>query len=308
MTDQMFSTRTAPWMKLGELVDRPQTAAEAAQLAKMNFTVSLSDVFIGEDKRQVKGQKAVTADDNGQFFGFVSGERYHVLQYEEAFGFMDQINPTYIAAGHLRNRSQGFMVVETAMEMNVLGGEDPHNLYAVLRTSHDCSRAVEISIMPLRGRCMNQLTLKSFAKNVQQKWSIKHLKSMKERLSAATDTIAKMDVYATRFATMVEKMAQTQISVDAGRKILETVIKQPTGKTERVERQYTERLDQIIALWNDSPTVGYPSTGWGLVNAVSEQYDWHRQAGTPESRFLGALQGSTHNAINDVAARVLSHG
>lgn len=311
--DQMFSTRTAPWVKLGELLDRPQTAAEAAEKGKMNFTVSLRPVFFqphpenpGFGVKEIPNRRAVVCDDNDQFMGFASGDRYNILNYGEAFGFMDSINPHFIAAGTLRNRTQGFMVVETGQTVEVLGGEDPHQLYAVLRTSHDCTRAVELSVMMLRGKCMNQLTLRSFMKGVDQRWSVKHLKSMKERLAEATNTVSRMSKYSERFVELVDKMASTQIDKDTAHNILKIVIPQPKGKTERVERQYTERLDQIMNLWSTSPTVGYAGTGWGLVNAVSEQFDWYRQGGTPESRFLGALAGNTHKAINDVAAQVLA--
>ena len=313
MTDQMFSTRTAPWMKLGALVDRPQTAMEAAEKGGMNFTVSLRPVYVDvsmaghvTDLRPIDNRKAVMADDNNQFMGFASGDRYNILNYGEAFGFMDAINPHFVAAGNLRDRKQGFMVVETGQTVDVLGGDDPHQMYAVLRTSHDCTRAVELSVMMLRGKCMNQLTLKSFMKGVEQRWSIKHLKSMKERLAEATNTVARMDLYGKRFEELASKMASTKIEKDTAHDILKIVIPQPKGKTERVERQYIERLDQIMNLWETSPTVGYAGTGWGLVNAVSEQFDWYRQGGTPESRFLGALAGGTHKAINDVAAQVLA--
>lgn len=307
--DQMFSTRTAPWMKLGELVDRPQTAMEAAEKGGMNFTVSLLPTKFtkpnGEDV-VIDNRRAVVADDNFQFMGFASGDRYNILNYGEAFGFMDAINPHFVAAGNLRDRKQGFMVVETGQTVNVLGGDDPHQMYAVLRTSHDCTRAVELSVMMLRGKCMNQLTLKSFMKGVEQRWSIKHLKSMKERLAEATNTVARMSKYSERFVELVDKMAATKIEKDTARDILKIVIQQPSGKTERVERQYADRLGQIMELWSTSPTVGYAGTGWGLVNAVSEQFDWYRQGGTAESRFLGALAGNTHKAINDTAAQVLA--
>lgn len=313
MTDQMFSTRTAPWMKLGALVDRPQTAAEAAEKGGMNFTVSLKQVaYLAEttedvnEFKMIDSRRAVVADDNGQFMGFASGERYNILNYGEAFGFMDSINPHFVAAGNLRDRRQGFMVVDTGQTVNVLGGEDPHELFAVLRTSHDCSRAVELSVMMLRGKCMNQLTLKSFMKGVEQRWSIKHLKSMKERLAAATDSVARISKYSDRFVELVDKMADKKISPDNGREMLKSVLPKPAGTTERVERQYAERLNQIMNLWETSPTVGYAGTGWGLVNAVSEHFDWYRQGGTPESRFLGALQGTTHNTVNNLAMRVLA--
>jgi hypothetical protein len=153
---------------------------------------------------------------------------------------------------------------------------------------------------------MNQLTLKSFSKGAEQRWSIKHLKSMKDRLAAATDTIARMDKYGNRFEQMVNTMARTPIATDTAREMIKIVIPQPAGKTERVERQYADRIDQIMGLWETSPTVGYAGTGWGLVNAVSEHFDWYRQGGTPESRFLGALSGDTHKVINNMTAQVLA--
>lgn len=320
MTDTQFSTREVPWMKLGKLVDEPKTAAEAAKMAKLDFTVSLSPVYAdrtvtNEDgtitlkPRLIAGRKAVMADDNDDFMGFVSTSSYHSLQYGEAFDFMDSINPTYVAAGGLRSRRQGFMVVKPipVNDIKILGGDDPHQLYAVLRTSHDCSRATEVSVMMLRGKCMNQLTLQAFSKDARYRWSIKHTSTQAAKLKEAQESLVNIGVYVKRYATNVTRLADTPVSEAKADKLLRIVIPQPKGKTQRTEDQYESRISKMLELFATSPQVGFAGTGWGLVNSVSEYFEWHRTGGTPESRFLNALEGQTHKKLNKTAMLVLSN-
>lgn len=322
-----FSTREVPWMKIGRIEDQPKTAAEAAELGGLNFTVSLKDVgWIPEDAtdptyaavfpnsggfgtfRKIPHRKAVIADDNGDFMGFVSTSMYKSLQYAEAFNFMDTLGRPYVAAGALRGRRQGFMVVQPDVDLKVLGGEDPHDLFAVLRTSHDSSRAVEVSVMPLRGRCMNQLTLRSFAVGIPHRWSIKHTSTMHAKLAEAQKSLKNIGIYAKRYEELADKLANINVTEAKARKLLEIVIPMPrTGKTERTQVQHTDRLNAVLSLWSSSPTVAYAGTGWGLVNAVSEYFDWYRVGGTPESRFIGALEGQTHKNLNKVAGLLLSN-
>ena len=312
--NQQFSVREVPWMKLGKLVDeKAVTAKEAAELAGLDFDVELCDVAyvsgtIGQNPifKPIPTRKAVVARDNGDFMGFASSKMYQTLQYSEAFSFMDTISPKYVAAGGLRKRRQGFMVVKPELELNVLDGEDPHDLFAVLRTSHDCSRGIEVSVMPLRGRCMNQLTLRTFSKSAQYRWSIKHTTTMAAKLKEAQDSLQKIGLYAKRFEEIALRLANVAVAEDKARNLLKIVIPQPNGKTERTEEQWKDRLNSIIDLWQTAPTVAYAGTGWGLVNAVSEHYDWKRTGGTPESRFLNALEGETHKKVNKMAGLLLS--
>lgn len=312
--DTQFSTREVPWMKLGKLVDQPVTAKEAAKLANLDFTVSLREVYFKNTNftqygniTHITGRKAVVADDNNDFMGFVSSSKYHSLQYGEAFSFMDGINPVYVAGGGLRSRRQGFMVAElpTVKNINIVGS-DPHQLYVVLRTSHDCSRATEVSVMMLRNRCMNQMTLQSFSKDAVYRWSIKHTSSQAAKLAEAQKSLKNTSAYISSFALTANELVNKLLTGDQARSILRTVIKMPSGQTKRVEAQYEEKIEKIIDLFYNCDEVGYPGTGWGLVNAASEFYEWHRDGGTPESRFIGALEGQTHKVINGVASLVLA--
>lgn len=302
--DQAFSTRSVPWMKMGKLEEEAKSAAEAAELGGINFPVHEAPVYFmtkeeGKPPRYTKvdDRKAIVRTDTGDWLSIV-GKRYPVIQYGEAFDFMDAISPHFVAAGSLRKGRQAFMVIESPVGMNPFD-DDPHKLYAVLRTSHDCSRGLEVMVMPLRGRCMNQLTLKSFRKDVKHRWVVTHTGDVKSKLAAAQQSMIRLDQYAAAYVDNAQRLAAVKISDDTATEILKAVL------PDRPQREQT--ITRIISGWHHrSETIGFDGRGWGLVNAVSEYFEWDRVGGTPESRFLAALQGQTHTAINKTATRILT--
>ena len=54
---------------------------------------------------------------------------------------MDNGDAVYETAGSLRNGKQVFLTMKVPMEMKV-AGEDAHDLYIVLRTAHDGTKAI----------------------------------------------------------------------------------------------------------------------------------------------------------------------
>ncbi len=298
MTDTMFSTREVPWMKLGRLEEGAKTAAEAAELGGLNFDVEqrpLQWVDESGTAHSIADRRALVRKDTGDWLSIMSTD-YPVLQFGEAFDFMDGVNPSFVAAGVLKNGKQGFMVVK-GPKMNVLSGDDPHELFTVLRTSHDGSRAIEVAVMPLRSRCMNQLTLNSFAVGAQHRWAIRHTSSMKQKLADAHESLKKLDEYAAGYEHLANRLVNVQLDDVHAENVLKTVL------PDRPKRE--QQVTSIIDKWHTAETVGFDFTGWGLLNAVSEYFDWGRTGGTPESRFIGALQGSTHSALNRTAGELL---
>lgn len=297
----VFTTREVPWMKLGKLVEQPQTAAEAMQMANLDFTVSKLDAgFMTADGvwKPVGNRKAIVRDDTKEFFEFVSPE-YEVFQYVEAFDFMDTIKPRYVAAGSLKGGRQAFLVVEPDRPSVTVGGDDKHDIFVILRTSHDRSRAIEVALMPLRYRCMNQLTLRSFTSDAKYRWSISHTKSAREKLHQAQQVMAQLDEYTTEFQRLAERLMRSRPNEDEARKILKQYVT-PWAKGQ------DEVIDTIIHSWRENvETVGFNDTSWGLVSAVSDYYDWGRSRGTPESRFLNAVQGITHTTLNNITRELV---
>lgn len=308
-TDVQVSTREVPWMRLGRLADDVMTAKEAAEAGGLNFEIEKWALTAtspdGSTTLAVDQRTALVRKDTGQWVGIMS-KNYPILQYGEAFDFMDTVmsegdgTARYVAAGALRGGRQGFMVVKAPESFPVLDGDDPHDLYAVLRTSHDGSRAVEVSVMPLRHRCMNQLTLPSFAKGVPYRWAISHTSTMAAKLAEAKLSLANIGKYADAYRINALRLAAVKLNEENAIQILESVLPDRPRRTEQVTR--------IINTWHTSDTVGsrFDFTGWGLLNATSDYFDWGRTGGSPESRFVAALQGQTHKVIGQVAGRILS--
>lgn len=303
----MFSTREVPWMKLGTPINEPVDAATAARLGHMDFTVSLkrSGYDVGDGTWRPNGRWDVVADDTGESFDTATDE-YKIVQFGEAFAFMDKVNPRFVAAGTLMGRKQGFMVTQLPgaehLNLNLKGEEDPHELYAVLRTSHNRSRGLEIAVMALRGKCMNQLTLRSFTHDVQQRWSIRHVGNPQEKLIEAGRVLHGVERYAEEYASMAEELVEIDLLVDEVQSILKTVLPDKPKRDDQV--------NAIVEAWRtNTETVGFNGTGWGLVQATSEYFEWGRESGsrTPQSRLIGGLDGDTHKRTNGVARAVRTH-
>lgn len=308
--DQKVTTRNVPWMQWKtEIVDTPMTSAEALKAGGLDFTVAVHNVQftkspVGSDSpslevKAIPSRRAVVKDD-GTFFEVVSST-YSPLQYHEAFSFLDGINPEFVAAGSLKDGRQGFMVIQLPDEHRIqMGLDDPHELYVIIRTSHDRSRGIEVAVMPLRGKCMNSLALASFTKSAPQRWSITHVGDVMGKMHNAEKVILGAKAYATEFAQMVDRLQAIKLDTEQAAKILRRVIRQSPKQEDAVQ--------QVIGIWNTADTVALGNTGWGLTNAVSDYFEWNRKGGSAQSQILGVLEGVTTKAISRTAALVLSRG
>ena len=306
---QSFSTREVPWMKVGEVIDAPLSAHDAMTKAGLDFDVELREVAYKRSNPKPKASTWVASSsrraiqrvgvDDGEPFGWAT-DTYEIVQYREAFDFIDEIKPNVVSAGGLKGGRQAFMVVKVPdhIELDVAGG-DAHELYGILRTSHDVTRAVEFFIMPLRGKCMNQLPLSSFGKNAPQRWSVRHVTGAQEKMREAMKIVSGLDNYAKEFKATAEKLAAIDIELADAEKLLRQHVLPDRPRTDKV-------IQDIGQLFDHGETVGYPKTGWGLVNAVGEYFDWHRTGGSAESQFTNALQGSTNRAVNRTAQVLLA--
>lgn len=303
---QLFTTREVPWMKLGTVINEPVDAATAAHMSGMDFEVELrpGGYDRGNGVWRSNGRWDVVTKDTGESFDTATNE-YRIVQFGEAFGFMDKVNPRYVAAGTMKGRKQGFMVVQLPgvehLNLELKGERDPHELYGILRTSHDRSKGLEIAVMALRGRCMNQLTLRSFTQDAPQRWSIRHVGNPQEKMIEATNALRGVQHYADEYARTAKQLVEVDLLVDEVETLLKGVL---ADKPKR-----DEQIGAIVDAWQHSDRVGFAGTGWGLVQATSEYFEWGRESGsrTPQSRFIGGLDGTTHRMVNGVARQVRLH-
>lgn len=299
--DKSFSARTVPWMVIGGLTDDAVTVEEAIKLGGLDVTVSKRAMTYTDrfgNQRPSSKRFMLARDTDDAEFEVVSGS-YEPVQFAEALGILAEINPKVSAAGTLRGGRHGFMVVEVpgSPEVEALAHDDPHRLFGVVRTSHDRTKAIEFAVMPLRGKCMNMLPLKSLTKGAPQRWSIVHTTNAKKRLAEATKMVEGTQRYAEVYGRQVEQLIATPTSRETGEQILRSVLKS-APRTD-------DAIAAILALWEHDNTVGFQGSAWGLTNAVNSYMQWERVGGNPESRMIGAMQGTTYRYTNQTATRAL---
>jgi phage/plasmid-like protein (TIGR03299 family) len=341
--DQSFSTRQVPWAKIGTVIDDPDVdSAEAARLGGIDFDVQLRPsgfwtshepaLETGEEDTQVSvldadgrplyfdvddnittesgywttepSRLAVVHADTQEWFSYVSTD-YRPVQYREAFEFMDELNPRYVAAGALSGGRKGFMVVQLPDHMRstveVLDEEDPHDVYVVLQTSHDLSKGITVSLSTLRNRCMNMLVLPTFDSNAPQSWTIRHIGNPHEKLREAQLTLTRTGRYQEIFERTVEQLASVRVTSDDLRQIARRVL---PSRLKTVEQQ----VAAIVNHFEHDETVGFRDTGWGAVNAMSTYLQWGRATAirTAQSEFTSPLEGDAAKYVNNTMQLVMA--
>lgn len=224
---EMFSgSNTLPWHKLGTVVAGLLTAAEALEAAHLNWKVKGYPVSVNgrtlefpDPKAGLRfGQQAgdrdkgastentwqgICREDSGDCLGIMRG-RYTPIQNSEAFGFFDRLvgdgKAVYDTAGALRGGRQVWLLAK--IDGTVKIGNDDHNQYGLLVTSHDGSYSLMCCFVMVRVVCANTLSLAlSGAKNLVK---IRHTVSWQDKEAEARRVLGIGEKY---FATVQEALS-----------------------------------------------------------------------------------------------------
>ena len=145
-SDSMFSVRETPWHGLGAVLDRPPaTIAEAIEASGLNWRVEREPIAVDRGDaatdwweprcEEIPGYYATVRQDTRTVLGIV-GERYRIVQNEEAFQFVDQLLGSSLhfeTAGSLHG-GRRVWVLATLPEHIEVGG-DPVRPYVLLMNS-----------------------------------------------------------------------------------------------------------------------------------------------------------------------------
>lgn len=288
-----FSSRSVPWMFYGAKVLEGKGVGvdEALQLSGLDFDVTLRRAaYQSSDGLWVphQGRAAVVRKDTDKPLGAVSST-YEILQYKDAFKFIDELGHEIMAAGTHDGGAHGFIVTQDPQHRTIAAGrngEDEHDLYVVLRTSHDGSQGVEVAILPLRHMCMNMMPGVHALKGSHQRWTFRHTKNLGVRMAQVQSVIKGVPEYVAEFEAISKRLADIDITIDEAREVLDEIVPDTLKSKEG-------RVNQLLDLYQHSPVNGYTGNGWGLVNAVSEFYD-HRPGRRESTRWTRGLDGSTY--------------
>jgi Domain of unknown function (DUF932) len=109
----------------------------------------------------------------------VVGDRYRIVQNDEAFQFVDQLIGSamhFETAGRLHGGRQVWVLARLPEHIEV--GGDPVRCYVLLLNSHDGTTAVVAASTPVRVVCQN--TLNWALTRAHQRYSIRHTEKIRE--------------------------------------------------------------------------------------------------------------------------------
>lgn len=297
-----FSAREVPWHHLGTVTKEAQTAHGAMIESNLDWGVDLFPLFtqIDGDFHEVDDRKAVVRSSDHKVLGTV-GTHYVPFKNAEAFQFMDNLvdsgEAKYETAGALRGGKIVFLTLKVPCDI-LIGGEDLHELYLLLRTSHDGTKAISVYVTPIRVVCQNTLALATYGRVVKQKWSVTHVSTVHGRLAEARNSLNMTFKYVDEFKKIGDRLLSIKLNSGEFDQLLDRVLPN-RPKTQSVKLQ-------ITGIYNTSPTIRYPGTAWGALNAISEYFDWYRRSGSEEARFINTIDGVGAKARNTATALLLT--
>jgi phage/plasmid-like protein (TIGR03299 family) len=265
--------------------DKVLTSKQVMVEAGLDWRVNEKKLFT-EDKLAIDSHKALVRADTNSVLGVV-GDGYEVLQNSEAFAFVDSLvaqgRMKYAGAGTFNGGKRIFIQCDArggdngGMGMQEIAKDDPILPYALFVNSHDGSSAVLTILTAIRVVCRNTLNaaINSGSKKANSRYSIKHTKSLTERLQQAKIIFGWAEKNFTQFVEdakvlakkKIDKEAQLQEFLDAAFEVVPT----EGNQTQNISRR--ERLTELFETGEGNTLPAVRGTAWAAVNAVTQFLD-----------------------------------
>ena len=221
----------------------------------------------------------------------IVGERYRIVQNEEAFQFVDQLLGSELhfeTAGSLHG-GRRVWVLATLPEHVQVGG-DAVRPYVLLMNSHDGSTAVIAATTPVRVVCQN--TLNWGLERALQRFSIRHTEQISRRVHEARRVLELSIDYYEQFKATGNLLASERCTERQLQQVLDELY--PSGTedrmTDRTRRGRERTKRRIVELFLHGDTQGNaPGSKWAAINAIVEYGDWHRPIRQGGERFARAV-------------------
>lgn len=273
------------------------TAAEAIAAAGLDWTVSKRPAWFtgkGNGSKPVKipNAFAIVKDDTEQYLGTV-GKQYHAIQNIEAFDWADLVTGEYVAGGAMRSDRNVYLIKK--LGETIIAGGDATELFLLLRSSHDGTKALSGMVTPIRPSCMNMIPLAT--KHAVSKFAVRHVTSYADKLAQAAQVAGLVDAYAFQFKIMVDQLAATPVSTERAEQVLTHAM---PGRT--------ELISGIMANLATSTTISDEQrlTAWGVVNATTEYIEWGRTTTSNSHALQANLDGQGARIRNAVTAQLMA--
>ena len=296
----MTDIRTATWTNIGHDIRKATTVEEALKLSHLDYTVEKVPVFL-EDGTPIPGAFCTKKEDSLETFGVV-GKEFSIIQNIEGFDFINALvgeGLTFLKAGE--NRKMVWIIGQLPT-IDILGDKvTPH---VIFQNSHSGNTTLKATIAPLRIVCQNQFNI-TFQK-ADNKISLRHTSSIKERLHTAETVLAQNSIYLDEFKKKAEEMASAKVSKAKVDSFLDTIFEVKADFNPTQTKNIEEKRARFLAAYQAEDNQNFIGTQWGLVNAYTD-YVTHKELkkDTPtalENHFIKTtLKGSMNEFIHQVS-------
>lgn len=297
LVENMFYTgREVPWHGQGVSVEEAPTSADAIRLAGLDWKVEQKKIYT-EEAQRIEGYWANVRDKDGKALGVV-GERYEIVQNDEAFRFTDSLigeGVTYETAGSLRNGRTIWLLAKLPQKYEILGDKvDP---FIVFTNTHDGTGAVRVAMTPVRVVCNN--TLNFALQTAKRTWSARHTGNMESKLEDAKNTLKFADEYMKAMNETFEDLYKIKLNEFQVRSLVNNIvpIDEYAMKEKQIANQEAIRND-ILYRFKEAPDLKErESTGARLIQAVADTAShiepFRRTANFEENRLKKSIEGNT---------------
>lgn len=271
------ASRNPAWYSVGQTVGEAMNAEEALAAAGMAGWNVRKEKLKTASGLVIPNKVATVRTDpttgKTKYLGVV-GPNYTVHQNEDTMQFLDTLvdvsGSHYDALGY-KGDGHRFFVTMKLPEGIQIGGEDAVDMYLLATNGHNGNVAFQISVVPLRAACTNQLT--SLRLGAQQSWKIRHTSGMDGRLQEARESLSLTFTYMDEFSAAMEKLLAAEFSESKFERLAKKLI--PDAKTAGRQDAVTERRGTLFDLFTQAETTEFGrGTKYAAYNAITEYADW----------------------------------
>lgn len=328
---EMFYTGETPWHGLGMALAKPATLDEALKAGGLNWEVGTVDLMTADDPPSpVDKRKAIVRLDRpggheGRVLG-VAHRGFQPLQNRDGALLFDAIfgqgKPVYHTGGYLGHGEVVWLLAKIDKPLEI-APNDIVQPYALFANSHDGSMAFNIRLTTVRVVCRNTLAMSMREKRFGQQFRRAHQGTLREHAEAAQEffgaTLKELDFVADTFTSLTKRSCTNA----KFQEIIQALLPEPkkprnADRNPGLKKAWENRVADVLAARKKIAELretgkgmdmdGSRGTFWGVLNAVLEFVDHHRE--TKGSRISYALMGDgmdlkvkAFNLIRDEAAK-----
>jgi phage/plasmid-like protein (TIGR03299 family) len=321
-----FTAREVAWHGLGTTVEQSLNSTEAIREAQLDYEVSKCPVYakfpddlvskVNKKGDIVPDVFATVRTDTGEILGSV-GNRYEIVQNTDAFDFVDNIvgskEAIFETAGALGKGERIFLTAKLPDNIRIKSTDDIIKMYFLFTSSHDGSGVLKAGLTPVRVVCNN--TLQLALGRLQNSISLRHTKSIHDKLKIGRELMGMYKAYNMEFADTLSHLANIPITNN----IVDTTIKSilftdaelaELGKSNIMinpdisTRKKNSYADIITYIDKGVGQEFHHGTALWLYNGISSYFNNYKNYKNEEDRFVQLTEGKamkdTQKAFNQL--------